>query len=87
MVPRYLNRLIIFACTLLAAACAHQPASVGSLPPLMVSQIGDCHVLAGEWDYIDSGGAVVPLILDEQGNGHYEWKEGHFETHRLVDHT
>jgi hypothetical protein len=35
---------------------------------------------------IDSD-AVVPLILDEQGNGHYEWKEGHFETHRLIDHT
>ena len=53
----------------------------------MASQVGDRHVLAGEWDYIDSSGAVVPLILDEQGNGHYEWKEGHFETHRLVDHT
>jgi hypothetical protein len=53
----------------------------------MVSQVGDRHVLAGKWDYIDSSGAVVPLILDERGNGHYQWKEGHFETHRLVDHT
>lgn len=87
MFPRYLNRSILFACTLLAAACAHQPASVGSRPPLMASQVGDHHVLAGEWNYIDSSGAVVPLIIDEQGNGHYEWKEGHFETHRLMDHT
>ena len=39
------------------------------------------------WDYIDSSGAVIPLTLDEQGKGHYEWKKGHFETRRLVDHT
>ena len=35
----------------------------------MVSQAGDRHVLAGEWKYIDSTGADVPLTLDEQGNG------------------
>ena len=83
----YLYRLVIFACTLLTAACVHQPASVGSRPPFMGSQVGDRRVLAGEWDYIDSSGAVVPLTLDEQGKGHYEWKKGHFETRRLVDHT
>ncbi len=83
----YLYRLVIFACTLLTAACVHQPASVGSRPPFMGSQVGDRRVLAGEWDYIDSSGAVVPLILDEQGKGRYEWKEGRFETRRLVDHT
>ena len=53
----------------------------------MASQVGDRRVLAGEWDYIDSSGAVVPLILDEQGKGRYEWKEGRFETRRLMDHT
>lgn len=86
---RYFYRLIIFAlfaCTSLTAACVHQPASVESRPPFTVSQV-ERRVLAGVWDYIDSSGAVVPLILDEQGNGHYKWKEGHFETYRLVDHT
>ena len=87
MIPRYLMTFIIFACTLHAMACAHDPAFVGSHPPLMVSHAGDRHVLAGKWDYIDSSGAVVPLILDEHGNGHYQWKDGHFGTHRLVGHT
>jgi len=84
---RHLMTLFIFAGTLHAAACAPHPASMGSPPPVMAPQIGDRHGLAGKWDYIDSSGAVVPLILDEQGNGHYEWEEGHFKTHRLVDHT
>jgi hypothetical protein len=26
-------------------------------------------------------------VLDEQGNGHYDWKDGRFETHTLIDHT
>jgi hypothetical protein len=86
-IPRHLMALFIFACTLHAAACAPHPASVGSRPPLLVSHAGDRHLLAGKWDYIDSSGAVVPLILDEQGNGHYQWKDGHFETDRLEDHT
>jgi hypothetical protein len=51
----------------------------------MVSQPGDRHVLAGEWEYED--GAVVRLTLDEQGNGHYDWKEGRFGTHTLIGHT
>ena len=72
----YPYRLVIVACTLLTAACVHQPASEGSRPPFMGSQVGDRRVLAGEWDYIDSSGAVVPLTLDEQGKGHYEWERG-----------
>ena len=87
MFQRYLNISIILACALLSGACAQQAVSMGTQAPSMVSQAGDRHVLAGEWEYIDSTGAVVPLTLDEQGNGHYEWKEGHFETHRLIDHT
>jgi hypothetical protein len=51
----------------------------------MACQAGDCHVLAGEWEYVD--GAAVRLALDEQGNGHYDWKDGRFETHSLIDHT
>ena len=72
MFPRYLNISIILACALLSGACAQQAASVDSQSPSMGSQAGDRHVLAGEWKYIDSTGAVVPLTLDEQGNGHYE---------------
>ena len=41
-----------------------------------------CHVLAGEWEYVD--GAAVQLTLDEQGNGR---KDGRFETRTLIDHT
>ena len=76
MFPRYLTISIFLICALLSAACAHQAVFMGSQAPSMVSQAGDRHVLAREWEYIDSTGAVVPLTLDEQGNGHYEWKEG-----------
>jgi hypothetical protein len=76
-------------CVLLIAACARPavyPATpTDSLPPSIACQAGDCHVLAGEWEYVD--GAAVRLTLDEQGNGHYDWKDGRFETHSLIDHT
>jgi hypothetical protein len=51
----------------------------------MTSQSGDYHVLAGEWEYVD--GAAVRMTLDEQGNGHYDWKDGRFETQSLIGHT
>ena len=51
----------------------------------MASQPGDRHILAGEWEYVD--GAVVRLTLDEQGNSHYDWKDGGIETHPLIGHT
>jgi hypothetical protein len=74
---------LLLACPLLAAACAkpavHRDVSMDSLPLSMTSQAGDRHVLAGEWEYVD--GAVVRLTLDEQGNGHYKWKGGRFQTH------
>ena len=80
---------LLLACALLTAACAnpavHRDVSTDSLPPAMASQPGDRHVLAGEWEYVD--GAVVRLVLDEQGNGHYKWKDGRFETHTLIGHT
>ena len=80
---------LLFACVLLAAGCAkpavHRDVSMNSLPPSMASQPGDRHVLTGEWEYVD--GAAVRLTLDEQGNGHYDWKDGRFETHSLIGHT
>ncbi|MDE3048833.1 MAG: hypothetical protein KGJ48_02920 [Nitrospirota bacterium] len=89
MLLRYKCAPILLACTLLMAACTkpavHRAAPIDSLPPSMATQSGDRHVLAGEWEYVD--GAVVQLTLDEQGNGHYAWKDGRFETQTLVDHT
>jgi hypothetical protein len=81
--------LLLLACVLVLTACAkpavHRDVSMDSLPPSMACQVGDCHVLAGEWEYVD--GAAVRLTLDEQGNGHYAWKEGRFQTRTLIDHT
>jgi len=80
---------LFLLCVLLAAGCTklvvHQAIPTDPLPPSMACQAGDCHVLAGEWEYVD--GAAVRLTLDEQGNGHYAWKDGRFETHSLIDHT
>lgn len=89
MFLRNIGAPLLLACALLAAACAkpaiHGAASMDSPPSSMASQPDDRHVLAGEWEYVD--GAVVLLTLDEQGNGHYEWKDGRFETQALVHHT
>jgi len=89
MLQRYIGAPLLLACALLAAACArpavHRDVSTDALPPSMESQPGDRHVLAGEWEYAD--GAVVLLTLDEQGNGHYDWKDGRFETQALIGHT
>ena len=80
---------LLLACALLAASCAqpavHRDVSIDSLPPSMVSQAVDRHVLTGEWEYVD--GAAVRLTLDEQGNGNYIWKDGRFETRSLIGHT
>jgi hypothetical protein len=80
---------LFLACALLAAGCAkpgvYRDVSMDSLLPLMESQPDDRHVLVGDWEYVD--GAAVRLTLDEQGNGHYAWKDGRFETHTLIDHT
>jgi hypothetical protein len=81
---------LLLASALLAAACAnpagHRGVAMDSLPPSMAAQPGDLHVLAGEWEYVD-GDAVDRLTFDEQGNGHYSWKDGRFETRTLIGHT
>jgi hypothetical protein len=51
----------------------------------MACQAGDCHVLAGEWEYVD--GVVARLTLNEEGNGNYIWKDGRLETRSLIGHT
>jgi hypothetical protein len=40
---------------------------------------------AGEWEYEESG-MVVPLRLDQFGNGSYDFKDGRFRTDILSDH-
>jgi hypothetical protein len=86
MLRRYIN-IILLATAVLSAACAHRAASVDTPSPPIAPQVGDLHILAGEWEYIDGSGAAVRLTLDEQGNGHYDWKDGRFETRTLIDHT
>jgi hypothetical protein len=76
--------------TVLFAACGH--GQVASLPKQPASRITDPadvrdpHVLAGEWEY-EEGGVIVSLVLDEEGNGEYDFKGGQFETGALWDHT
>ncbi len=87
MIRRYITIMILIASDVLSASCVHRAASIDSPSPPIASQAGDRRILAGEWEYIDSTGAAVLLTLDEHGNGHYEWKNGRFETQRLIDHT
>ncbi|HSL06050.1 MAG TPA: hypothetical protein VK901_21240 [Nitrospiraceae bacterium] len=79
----------LLARALLAVSCAkpavYRDVSIDSLPPSITSQSDNRHVLAGEWEYVD--GAVFRLILDDLGNGHYDWKDGRFETYTLIGHT
>ncbi len=82
MLLRSIGIPVLLLCSLFVAACANQTVYPVASPD---SQPGDRQVLAGEWEYVD--GAVVRLVLDEQGNGHYEWKQGRFETQTLIGHT
>src|SRR6185295_8388073 len=88
MFLRYFAVPILLATALLLAACAgpavQRAVSTDSLPSSIVSQLGDRHILAGEWEYED--GVVVRLTLDEQGNGRYAWKDGRFGTRKLIGH-
>lgn len=91
MLQRSINIPILLISALLSASCTkstvHQEGSPGEQPPSITSLAGNRHVLAGEWEYIDDTGAAVMLTLDAQGNGHYDWKKGRFETHSLIGHT
>jgi hypothetical protein len=79
----------LFAPAILAmcvSACAQQaikqPAQTEPYPSLEGIQPGDRRILAGEWEYEEGG--VVELMLDEQGNGLYGWKDGRIETVTLI---
>lgn len=71
------------ALVLISLGCSHsgpvRPALPENLP------IVDRAILAGEWDYIEDGGAIV-LRLNAQGNGSYAFKDGRFETLQFDGH-
>ena len=71
-------------------ACSHAPRPHEvSWPEPVSGEIslhrGEHAVLAGEWEY-EEGGMVVPLRLDQFGNGSYDFKDGRFRTDVLSDH-
>lgn len=83
------NLCVLTLALLSSAACtAPSVRHEEAVPPVSTVPTGapeDRRVLAGEWEYEDGG--VVTLTLDEQGNGTYPWKDGHFITHSLSDHV
>ena len=84
---RNIKVFILLASVFLTAACSHGVVSIEPPPLSIPAQPGDLHVLAGEWEITDASGAALRLIIDGQGNGHYDWKDGRFETQTLIDHT
>jgi hypothetical protein len=74
---------ILIAAVLSITGCAGQSAVKPSVSADLPSD--DLSVLAGEWEYED--GAAVTLLLDEQGNGTYSYKDGRFETTLLNGQT
>jgi hypothetical protein len=75
--------VILLAAVLSIAGCAGQSAVQSSVSADIPAN--DLSVLAGEWEYED--GAAVTLLLDEQGNGVYSYKDGRFETTLLDGQT
>lgn len=89
MLKKAFNASLFFGLVALSVACT-KPAlqrheSGKPSVPALSGMREDRRILAGEWEYED--GAVVKLRLDERGNGTYAWKDGHFETIALNDHT
>jgi hypothetical protein len=84
------HMFLVIALLLLSTACTHpivqRETSTQPVTPSLPAVSEDRRILAGEWEYED-GAAATPLMLDEQGNGTYVWKEGRFETTALSDHT
>jgi hypothetical protein len=93
MLLRHVGASLLLAGAFFAAACVKpvvpQTACMTSPPSSTAYQTDDRQVLAGEWEYVDGAidNAVGRLTLDKQGNGHYNWKEGRFETQTLIGHT
>lgn len=88
MSDKRMHTIALIVITLLLSACAatamHRPLPLPDFSAAISHDAGDRGILAGEWEYED--GAVLTLRLDEQGNGTYAWKNGHFETQAFDGH-
>ena len=90
MKVKCLSMLSLCFGTMVLYACSHAPrpqeVSSGELLSEATSrQPGENAVQAGEWEY-EEGGMIVPLRLDQFGNGTYDFKDGRFRTDVLSDH-
>lgn len=75
-----IGSVLTIASALSFLGCHHSGFSHPALPENL--PVVDRSILAGEWDYIEDGGAVV-LRLDARGNGSYDFKDGRFETRQF----
>jgi len=64
---------------LLISGCTWFPASENPRTLFDDSQQLSLSRLSGVWEY-QEGGVVYELVLDEKGNGSYDWHEGYFRT-------
>jgi hypothetical protein len=84
------SRVLICGALLILQACSHarvtnEQSTQAEQPSEAPVQDTEKAVLAGEWEY-EEGGVVVPLRLDQYGNGTYDFKDGRFRTEVLSDH-
>ena len=75
------NAMIVIGLGVLSA-CSHPTPMLPEAGETVSSPGEHRVVLAGEWEYEDSG-IVQTLRLDDRGNGHYSWQNGVFMTTSL----
>lgn len=73
---RYVLLAVLGIASLVACSGIARPMPSVGVPVKIPHAIGE---LAGSWEYQDVNG-TFPLVLNEQGHGPYDWKEGRFET-------
>ncbi|MDR4488184.1 MAG: hypothetical protein R3B83_11780 [Nitrospirales bacterium] len=73
---RYVLLTVLGIASLVACSGIARPMPSVGVPVKIPHAIGE---LAGSWEYQDVNG-TFPLVLNEQGQGPYDWKEGRFET-------
>jgi len=75
-------RTAFFVILVLIAGCGSLPSNKAGLPG--ASGIADGIDPSGKWTYEELGQQIT-LVLDKNGNGEYEWKDGTFRTRHLAD--
>jgi len=76
---QWVSSALSLAVMLFISACASYPVGESSGQAAVKNDVRS--IFSGEWEYED--GASVTLILNEQGNGTYAYKDGRFHTVRL----